>query len=139
MVEQMKSFKDIPDNYYVSKDDSNSMIYVPVPMSLICSEEFRFLSDTAKLLYGVLFCRLNMSRNNNLCDDKHRLYVYMTISEVMTTFGVGQTKAKAMFRELSDIGGKGIGLIVKKRIGNQSSRIYVLHCKEVLKVLQRMK
>ena len=65
---KMKSLKDIPDNCFVSRDDSNSMIYVPVPMSLICAKEFRVLSDSAKLLYGVLFCWLNMSRNNNLSD-----------------------------------------------------------------------
>ena len=38
----------------------------------------------------------------------------MTLEEVMQTFSVSLSKAKNMFRELSDINGKGIGLVIKR-------------------------
>lgn len=131
--------KNMQEQLFLHTDESDHNLYAPIPIDLIKEDEFRTISDSSKILYALLLGRTYVSSKNHLCDEKNRVYVYFTLDEVMKTFGVGPTKAKAMFRELVSIDGKNIGLIVKERIGNKPSRIYVLNSKEVLNLLRNSK
>ena len=75
--------------------------------------------------------RTSLSKRNGWADEYNRTYIVYTIENVQEDLGIGSTKAKKLFAELSDINGTGIGLIRKERVLNKPSRIYVLNFKEV--------
>lgn len=125
----------MPENFYFHGQDAEQFIFVQVPIMLIKSEIFRGISDGAKLLYGLLLNRTGLSIKKGWTDDKGRVYINYTIESLCADMGIGVTKAKKLFSELTNINKTGVGLIRKERVLNKPSRIYVLNFMEVLKHL----
>ncbi len=122
---------ELEEKLYIHKDELDYPSFIPVPIELIKGDEFREVSASAKLLYGLLLSRTYIANKNGMIDEKGRIFLYMTLEEVMETFSVSLSKAKNMFRELSNINGKGIGLVIKNREPGRPSKIYVLKFTEV--------
>lgn len=70
---------------------------------------FGALSIEAKLLYGMLVDRMELSQKNGWIDERGRAYIYFTIDEVKDRFHCANDKAVKLMRELDS--DKGIGLI----------------------------
>lgn len=95
--------------------------FYQIPKALFIYESFRPLSDTAKILYGILLNRNSLSVKNKWIDEKNRAYIYFTINEVMDTLGCAEGKAVKAMGELDKL-----GLIEKKRQGQgKPTIIYV--------------
>lgn len=107
------------DYFYAAQGEQ--FAFYQIPKALFTYECFRNLSDTAKILYGILLTRNSLSMKNKWIDNKNRAYIYFTIEEVMETLGCAEGKAVKTMGELDKL-----GLIEKKRQGQgKPTIIYV--------------
>ena len=107
--------------------ESESYAFYRVLKALFESEVFRPLSTDAKLLYGLLNDRMDLSRKNGWIDEEGKVYIYFTRQSVMEALDCGNKKAGQLFAELDDK--NGIGLITRTRQGlGKPDRIYVHKC-----------
>ena len=62
-------------DYFYNTEGEHFRFY-QIPALLLEEEEYRGISDTAKILYGVLLSRLALSRKNSWIEkDTGRLYI----------------------------------------------------------------
>ena len=95
-----------------------------IPKLLITDSRFDGVSSDAKLLYGLLLDRMELSHRNGWVDDQNRVFIIFTVEEVMETLRCRSEKAVRLFAELDSK--KGIGLIERKRQGlGKPAIIYV--------------
>ena len=95
-----------------------------VPKILFTGECFRALSCEAKVLYGLMLDRMNLSIKNQWIDEENRPYIFFTQEEVMEYMNCKSQKATKLFHELDSK--SGIGLIEKRRLGlGKPNVIYV--------------
>lgn len=108
-------------------EEAETYSFYRVPKVLFTEPVFEKLSTDAKLLYGLLLDRMQLSLKNKWFDDDGRVYVYFTVESVMEALGCGNKKASQLMAELDDK--KGIGLITRVRQGQgKPDRIYVHKC-----------
>ncbi len=89
---------------------------------LFTEDRFWNISTDAKLLYGILLDRMNLSAKNGWLDNKGRVYIIFTIEEIKDSLGCAEQKAIKLLNELE----KKCGLIEKKRQGlGKPNLIYV--------------
>lgn len=69
-----------PDQYYFYK----------IPKILFQDPDFAGLSTDAKLLYGILLDRMELSKSNNWMDEEGRIYIYYTIENIMKELQCGK-------------------------------------------------
>ena len=86
-----------------------------IPKLLLTDDRFAEISTDAKLLYGLLLDRMELSYRNGWVDDQNRVFIIFTVEEVMETLRCRSEKAVRLFAELDSK--KGIGLIERKRQG----------------------
>lgn len=101
-------------NYYYGKE-AESFSFFRIPKLLFTDPIFSKLSSDAKVLYGILLDRMNLSMKNNWIDEENKVYIIFTIEEIAETMCCATQKATKILQELDDK--KGIGLVEKKRLG----------------------
>ena len=85
------------------------------------------LTPRAILLYCVLADRSELSKKNELFQDKHGSYIIFKIEEICSVLGVGERTAKYALAELEDF-----GLIERRKQGRtKPQKIYVYAIEEV--------
>ena len=93
-----------------------------VPKVLFTDEKFSTLSSDAKLLYGILLDRMNLSARNGWMDQQGRVYIIFTIEELQAALSCGDKKATKLLGELEEK----CGLIERKWQGlGKPNLIYV--------------
>ena len=93
-----------------------------VPKVLFTEERFWNISTDAKLLYGILLDRMNLSAKNGWMDEAGRVYIIFTIDEIKGSIGCAEKKAVKLLDELE----RKCGLIERKRQGlGKPNLIYV--------------
>lgn len=93
-----------------------------IPKVLFTDERYWNVSTDAKLLYGILLDRMNLSAKNGWLDEAGRVYIIFTIEEIMGCLGCADQKVQKMLTELE----KKCGLIERKRQGlGKPNLIYV--------------
>ena len=108
------------DYFYGAQADQFS--FIRIPTVLFSQEQFKNISPEAKVLYGILLKRMDLSAKNGWFDDQGRVYIICTLEEIMETLNCGNQKAVKLMDELE---GK-IGLIERKRQGlGKPNLIYV--------------
>lgn len=106
---------------YFYEAQSESYAFYRTPKVLCTDPRFKDLSADAKLLYGILLDRLELSKKNHWVDDNGRVYVYMTVRNVETALGRCHQKSIRILEELENI-----GLIEREYQGLcKPSRVYV--------------
>ena len=96
--------------------------FIRIPAVLFSKEEFKCLSAEAKILYGILLKRMDLSAKNGWLDDQGRVYIICTLEEVMETLNCADNKATRIMNELETK----CGLIERKRQGlGRPNLIYV--------------
>lgn len=98
------------DYYYGAQAEQFN--FIRIPKSIIVDPMFADLSVNAKLLYGVLLDRMNLSMKNRWFDSENRVYIIYQISEIMEDFNFSKKTAVRYLNELEDF-----GLVEKKRRG----------------------
>lgn len=97
--------------------------YVAVPMALFTQENYAGLDNTARLIYGFLKSRLNLSRINKWIDEKGDIFFIAKIGEMADFFHLtkgGISKKMAML--------EAAGLLERKKMGGrQPDHLYLRH------------
>ncbi|VTS26254.1 replication initiator protein [Streptococcus porcinus] len=101
-------------NYYYGKE-AEQFSFFRIPKLLFTDPIFSKLSSDAKVLYGILLDRMNLSMKNNWIDEENKVYIIFTIEEIAEIMCCATQKATKILQELDDK--KGIGLVEKKRLG----------------------
>ena len=86
---------------------SEQYAFFRIPKLLITDSRFDSVSSDAKLLYGLLLDRMELSYRNGWVDDQNRVFIIFTVEEVMETLRCRSEKAVRLFAELDSK--KGIG------------------------------
>ncbi len=95
--------------------------FVRVPKVLF-EARYKNLSTDAKILYSLLFERMELSRKNGWHDDDGSVYIYFTLEEVCEVLGCGHDKATKLFCELESY-----ALLRRKKQGfGKPAKLYVL-------------
>ena len=110
------------DYFYGS--EAEQFTFYRIPKILITSQFFKKVSDSAKLLYGLMLDRMSLSIRNGWLDDDNRAYIFFTTNDVMEQMCCGTEKATKMLAELDSE--KGIGLIERVKQGQGKPAIIYL-------------
>lgn len=110
-------------DYFYGPDDAEQYSFYRIPKRLITGDEFQDTSTEAKLLYGLMLDRLQLSIRNQWLDSLNRVYIIYTVEDIMADLHCGNQKACKLLSELENK----TGLIKRKRQGlGKPSLIYVL-------------
>ena len=82
---------------------------LPHTEAVVSDERFEALSTDAKLLYGMLIDRMELSMKNGWTDKDGRVFIYFTLEDARERLKCGTEKIVKLFAELDSE--KGIGLI----------------------------
>lgn len=108
-------------------NEAESYTFYRVPKVLFTEKLFCHLSTDAKLLYGLLLDRMQLSLKNGWLDAEGKVFIYFTVENIMGALDCGNKKAGGLLAELDDK--RGIGLITRVRQGlGKPDRIYVHKC-----------
>ena len=66
-------------NYYYGKE-AEQFSFFRIPKLLFTDSTFSKLSSDAKVLYGILLDRMNLSMKNGWLDEENKVYIIFTIS-----------------------------------------------------------
>lgn len=92
--------------------DNESFFKMP---KVLFTDEYKDLSAEAKLLYGLMLDRMQLSAINGWCDKNGEVFIFYTIAETSEMLGCGHDKATRLQRELEKH-----NLLRRKYQGNQS-------------------
>ena len=67
---------------------------------VLFTDEYKDLSAEAKLLYGLMLDRMQLSAINGWCDKNGEVFIFYTIAETSEVLGCGHDKATRLQREL---------------------------------------
>ena len=116
---------------YFHRKQAQYFAYYRVPKLLFTHDYYRNITTEAKILYGILLDRMQLSLRNRWFDEEGRVYVYYTIQEIMERLGCGNQKAVSLLKEL-DVE-HGIGLVEKKRQGRgKPNALYIKNFASIL-------
>ena len=116
----------LPDNMplqfdYYYGNEAEQFTFIRIPRVFLKDKRFSKLSSDAKLLYGILLDRMQLSIKNQWIDEQNRVYIIYRISEIMEDFEYSNKKAGEMLNELQKF-----GIIEKVRRGQgKPDLIYV--------------
>ena len=107
---------------YFYGQQSEQFSFYRIPKNLFSQDKFWNVSTDAKLLYGILLDRMNLSARNGWLDEAGRVYIIFTIEEIKESLGCAEKKAVKLLDELE----KKAELIERKRQGlGKPNLIYV--------------
>ena len=109
---------------YFYGNEAEQFTFYRIPKILITSPHFKKISDSAKLLYGLMLDRMSLSIRNGWLDDDNRAYIFFTTNDVMEQMCCGTEKATKMLTEHDSE--KGIGLIERVKQGQGKPAIIYL-------------
>ena len=81
------------DYFYGAQADQFS--FIRIPTVLFSQEQFKNISPEAKVLYGILLKRMDLSAKNGWIDGKDRVYIICTLSEIMETLTALTTRLQS--------------------------------------------
>lgn len=95
--------------------------YIAIPMALFTQENYAGLDNTARLIYGFLKSRLNLSRINKWFDESGDIFFIAKISEMADFFGISKGSVSKKMAMLEDA-----GLLERTKMGgHQADRLYL--------------
>ena len=108
------------DYYYGIQSEQFS--FIRIPTVLFTDDEYRNVSSDAKVLYGILLQRMELSARNGWIDKEGRVYIIFKLTEIMERMNCADNKATRLMNELEEK----CGLIERKRQGlGKPNLIYV--------------
>ena len=107
---------------YFYGTQSEQFTFYRVPTVLFTEEQYKEMSAEAKVLYGILLKRMELSAKSGWLDEKGRVYIIFKQEEIMEKLSCAKQKAVKLLEELE---GK-YGLIERRRQGlGRPNLIYV--------------
>lgn len=90
-------------DFYYGKE-ADQFTFYRLPKVLITDKRFKELTDSAKLLYGLMLDRMSLSARSGWFDDENRVYIKYSFSSIMEDLNCAKEKASKLLKELEDIG-----------------------------------
>ncbi|MCR5310456.1 MAG: replication initiator protein A [Lachnospiraceae bacterium] len=109
------------DYYY--GPESEQFAFYRIPKVLFEAESVRDISTDAKLLYGLMLDRMQLSAKNGWLDPNGRVYIYYTVKQIMKAMSCSNKTVTRLLNEL-----EGVHLISREKSGfSKPDRIYVMN------------
>lgn len=89
--------------YYYGKEAEQFTFY-RLPKALITDNRFKYISNNAKLLYGLMLDRMSLSRKRGWLDAENRVYIKYSIQTIADDINVAKNTGVALLKELQDVG-----------------------------------
>lgn len=97
--------------------------FIKLPKELYHNERYKYISNDAKVLYGFLLDRLELSKKNKWINKNNEVYLIFTRQEVQKLIDISSKTATKIFKELKEV-----ELIQEHRQGlNKPNLIYIGH------------
>lgn len=106
---------------FYTVNDKNREEFYKIPKDLFILKRYANLSNEARMLYGILKDRLDLSTRNNWIDEDGYIYFNYSRQAIADLLMVSLNTAKSRFKELRDVG----LLIEKNSEKGQSLRLYL--------------
>lgn len=103
----------LPELPYFYGGQAEQFAFYRIPKVFFTSPVFSSLSTDAKVLYGLMLDRMQLSVKNEWMDEHGRVYIYYTLENIKRDLGCGDQKAVKLLAELDSK----YGLIERKRQG----------------------
>lgn len=104
-------------------EEAEQFAFFRIPKAFIKEQRFSGLETEAKLLYGLMLDRMELSRKNGWLDEQQRVYIVYTNDQVREDLNCSAQKAVRFLKQLEEH-----NLIVRKRRGQgKPSLIYVMN------------
>lgn len=85
---------------YFYGQEAEQYAFFRIPKALFTNPVYAKLSTDAKLLYGLMLDRLELSRHNNWFDGEGRAFIYFKREAIMEQLGCGHNTAAKLIQEL---------------------------------------
>lgn len=108
---------------YFYGDEAEQFTFYRIPKILVTSPTFKRVSDSAKLLYGLMLDRMGLSIRNGWVDDENRAYIFFTTNDVMEQMCCGTEKATKLLASLTQK--KASVLLNAKSKGKENRQSYI--------------
>ena len=110
-------------DYFYGSEGEQYRVY-QIPAILLEDEEYKKISDTAKLLYGILLSRLALSKKNNWIEkETNRVYILYNRNDIAKKMGKCPATISNAMNQLLEV-----GLIKRKRQGQgKADMLYVMN------------
>lgn len=92
--------------------NAESYAFYRFPKALIKDSKFKYISEAAKILYGIMLDMIGLSIKNQWIDGEGEAYIIYTLEDVMEDLNCADNKATKVMNELVKC-----GLIAKKKQG----------------------
>lgn len=122
----------LPLHDYHYGNEAEQYTFYRLPKILFSDIRYKSLSDSAKILYGLMLDRMALSIRNEWLDEKNRVFIYFTLEDIQEYMNCGHNKGVKIMAELISINlierikqgqGKPSIIYVKKFIvGSDSSK-----------------
>ena len=89
-------------NIDIVYEEPQSKIFFKMPKVLF-TDKYKGLSAEAKLLYGLMLDRMNLSAINGWCDKNGEVFIFYTIAETSEMLGADMTKQQDYSVSLKNI------------------------------------
>lgn len=108
------------ENFYTVNDKNREEFY-KIPKDLFVLKRYANLSNEARMLYGILKDRLDISIRNKWIDENGYVYFNYSRQAIADLLMVSLNTAKSRFKELKDV-----NLLIEKKAGKgQCLRLYL--------------
>ena len=117
------------DYYY--GPEAEQFAFYRIPKVLFDAEGIKDISTDAKVLYGLMLDRMQLSTRNRWLDDMGRVYIYYSVKQIMAALSVSNKTVTKLLSELESV-----HLISREKDGfSRPDRIYVMNfLREMYKV-----
>lgn len=88
-------------DYFYGREAEQFSFY-RVPTVLFTDEQYKDISSEAKVLYGILLKRMDLSAKNGWLDEQGRVYIIFRLEEIMERLGCADKKATRLMDELEE-------------------------------------
>lgn len=108
-------------NDYHYGNEAEQYVFYRFPKALITNDTYAEISDSAKILYGLMLDRMGLSIKNKWLDASGRVFIYFTLEDLQDTMRCGHNKGVKIMAELEQV-----SLIERKKQGQgKPTIIYV--------------
>ena len=106
---------------YMMVDQSDQFNFIRIPRVMITNDVFSKISLQAKVLYGILLDRMELSLHNHWLDSEGHAYIVYPVNEIQEDMNLSKRKIMEYLSELENI-----GLVERRKQGNGNPNcIYV--------------
>lgn len=116
---EKESEKDVKMHEYYYGNEGQQFNFIRIP-KVFFTQAFDNISYGAKILYGLLLDRMNLSIKNHWLDESQRVFICFKLDDIQKELHICKTKAISLLNELEKQ-----DLIERKRQQNVAARIYV--------------